>query len=457
MAAVLAAAACGGEPPPPPALPALAPIATVLRLPTEGGRLTAFDPDSLLPLSWTSSIGVPALEELVGYDLDERVVWSVDRRSRLIGVDLQSGGWRAYLTGVRRAEIGPDGSVYVVDSASRLVRLRRRSPVVMPARFPTAPAGLWGAINGQAITLETDSAPAVRLISSERAGPPTPVDDGLVLPTFWGELVAVAEGRQVRLRRTSDGSVATLIELPAPPTQLAFSPSGHRLYALIGSRIVASDRFTGNRLHTIDLPGEGREFRIDASGRWAMVRAPEGDFAWVLDLSTNRRVATVATAWRPDLPLVGGSATLVVLDGEDVEALDLASAPVVRTTLIPGGGVDLWLAVPWVPPERAPVALAAAESALARQDAALLADSAGTDPAEAIWLQVSSSQNPDWANDLARQLRDAGHAATVWRPQPPDESYRVVVGPFAGREAGEEAGRRLGRPYFVVRQPPRQP
>ena len=145
---------------------------------------------------------------------------------------------------------------------------------------------------------------------------------------------------------------------------------------------------------------------------------------------------------------------MLLLSGDDLEVLSLSTAPPHLLRRVEGGGQDLWLAIPWVPVQRAPEAIAAAESALVRQDSALVADSSGTEERATIWLQVSSSQNPDWAKYLAEQLRVAGHAATVWKPEPPDESYRVVVGPYTTRDAADEAGRRLGRPYFVVVRPP---
>ena len=91
------------------------------------------------------------------------------------------------------------------------------------------------------------------------------------------------------------------------------------------------------------------------------------------------------------------------------------------------------------------------------QDSALApSDSAPADSGTraTIWLQVSSSQNPDWAKDLANQLRTAGQPAEVWDPVAPEESYRVVVGPYQTREAADEAGKKLGRPYFLVVRPP---
>src|SRR5262245_42837618 len=168
--------ACGrGQQTPPPALPAVAGISSVLRLPSDGGRVIALKPDSLTSAGWSSSNGVPDIEQALGYDLDERIVWALDTQGRLIGIDLQSGAWRSYLTGVGRAALGPDGPVFVVDTAGQLGRLTRRSPLRIGTTFKTPPAVLRGAINGQALVVATDSGRAARLISPERAGPPAPV------------------------------------------------------------------------------------------------------------------------------------------------------------------------------------------------------------------------------------------------------------------------------------------
>jgi cell division protein FtsN len=138
-----------------------------------------------------------------------------------------------------------------------------------------------------------------------------------------------------------------------------------------------------------------------------------------------------------------------VTEGEDVVGYDVAVSPPRPVGRIEGGAADWWLTVPWVPALREQIAIAAAESARALQDYALVATD--TAMAEAnLWLQVSSSQNPEWAHELAEQLADAGFEVTVWEPEEGEESYRVMVGPFVTREAAEDAGRRLERPYFVV-------
>jgi cell division protein FtsN len=67
-----------------------------------------------------------------------------------------------------------------------------------------------------------------------------------------------------------------------------------------------------------------------------------------------------------------------------------------------------------------------------------------------IYLQVSSSQNQEWAQAFARQLKDGGFPAKVLAPKTSDEGYRVMVGPYPSREAAESVGKRLGRSYFIV-------
>jgi hypothetical protein len=190
-----------------------------------------------------------------------------------------------------------------------------------------------------------------------------------------------------------------------------------------------------------------------------LVRPPKADSVWVVDLATNRVAASVPGSWGPDLPLVAGAATLVTRQGADIASFDLRHAPPKRVAALGDAGTDLWLTTPWVPRERIPAAVAAAESATVIQDSALVPDSARTasDDSTGVYLQVSTSQNPEWAGQLAKTLKDAGFPSRVLDPRGPDDGYRVVVGPYPNREAAEENGRKLGRPFFVLREPAPRP
>ena len=64
-------------------------------------------------------------------------------------------------------------------------------------------------------------------------------------------------------------------------------------------------------------------------------------------------------------------------------------------------------------------------------------------------MQISSSQNPAWAEELANKMKSQGLPASVMRPRRQDEFYRVVLGPYPSREAADSAGTRLGQPYFL--------
>lgn len=80
------------------------------------------------------------------------------------------------------------------------------------------------------------------------------------------------------------------------------------------------------------------------------------------------------------------------------------------------------------------------------------------DPVEGgaeYFVQIASSQNAVWAEDLANTLvRDANLPARVLAPEAFGDGYRVVVGPFPTREAADEVGTSLSRPFWIyVREP----
>lgn len=389
----------------------------------------------------------------MGYDLQQRVAFFVDAKRRLTSLNLESGTNRAVLPGVSSATVGPDGAAFVIDSGGRLIRVGRRSRNTFPARLTPGEAQLHGAQGGQVVSISGRQALRAQSLSLERAGPAMELAPGPVALTWWGETLASTRGDDVELHRVADASLIRTVDLPGPPTALLFSPSGHRLIALVGGSVVVVDRFTGERLGTIRLPSEGTALRGDPSGRWLLVRPEAGDSVFVLDMVTLGYVATVGARWRQDLPLIAGAALLLTAEGEDVVGWDLATFPPVPMGQVRGGAVDRWMVVPWVSSRRAQAALAAAAEARTAQDEALLPrDGDAADSSR--WLQVGSSQSPDWAQDLARELRGQGYPASVWPAADAEDAYRVVIGPYASQEEAEEAGRRLGRPNVVVSREP---
>src|SRR6185503_10193417 len=77
-------------------------------------------------------------------------------------------------------------------------------------------------------------------------------------------------------------------------------------------------RYSGERTDAIRLPGIVKELRVDPLGRLLLARPETGDSVWVVDVGTNRRVTTLSTPWRGDLPFVAPDGTIATISGRDV-------------------------------------------------------------------------------------------------------------------------------------------
>lgn len=444
-ALTLLVGACGGGQSAPrghlPDAPRTAPAASVLRVPRDGGLARLYRIPALTESSWKASDKLPALKHLVGGDLEQRLVFGLDAKNNLIGLDLESRRVRIFLPQVRHAAIGPDGAVYAVDTSATVTQFVRRTPLRFRTKLTITPRALYGTMNGSLIAI-----PAADRAEAMTLGPDQPqsranLPAGDARATYLGDLVAIATDSGVVLYEPQGKRKVRTFEV-SNAHAVAFSPSGHRLYVARMNEVAVLDRFSGEEIGSIKLPGTARELRSDFFGGWLLARPLVGDSVWVLDIGAGRVAGSVPARWSSDLPAVAGLRTLLVRGGNDVRALDLSTKGFPVAGTVEGGANDEWLPLAWLPPAEHEQTVAAADSAAA--------DSTAAASGASVYLQVSSSQNPSWAQELADKLKAAGLPASVLRPTKGDEGYRVVLGPYATREQAEATGKGLGMPSFVI-------
>lgn len=425
------------------------PPSSLLRLPSHGGPADVYRVPSLQPSEWKIQGRLPELRRAFGADLDQRVVYSLDTKGNVVLLDLQSGRFRPFLSRVRDGTMGPDGTLFTVDDSNFVTQTVRRTPVRLHPRLPSRPTALFGTKDDFLLTILGGKASSLAVIGSDSRDSATALPAGPVTATFWGDLLAVAADSAVVLIDPRGGAATRSDRVSGHARLVAFSPSGHRLFVADGeSRIHVMNRYSGEMIETIDLPGPAAELRADPYGRWLLVRPATGDSVWLVDLARHLAAGTVAADWAADLPTVTNQGLLLVKQGADVVAYDATREGWPGVGRVSGGAADIWLPLAWIPgPESATVTV---------PDSTQPADSGAVgEPGNEVYLQVSSSQNPAWARDLASQLRDAGLPASVLEPRGPDEGYRVVLGPYASRAEAEAAGRKLGRPFFIYQPGPR--
>lgn len=413
--------------------------AVAIRLPVKGGIPQLYRLPRLTPVDGVLRGKPPAVERVIGLDPESESLFLTTAKHELLSFDLGSGRVDTVATNVRSAALGPDGTLYAVDSLRRVMSLSRRTRFTWPQALTALPRDLFGATDqhlvgvvpqGRLLVAAADQPATVRNIAA----------GGDVAATRWGDLVAVASDSGVTFYDPLGRRDPAFVKLADAPRALAFSPSGHRIYVARRSApgLAVLDRYEHKELDGIALPGPAAALRLDPLGRWLLARPTIGDSAWIVDLPIKRLTGIVPTAWQPDLPAISPDGILIYRRGKDV----VAARPDSLTDLgkVTNGAADLWVLTSWLP-RGVPASVASTAAA----------ESAGTaGGAEGpLYVQVSTSQNPEWSGHLADDLTRAGLAARVLPPQHPDDGYRVVLGPYTTREQAEAIGRRLGRPFWI--------
>ncbi len=411
-----------------------------IRLAAQGGPPRLYRLPRLVELPAALRGRLPAIDRVVGLDVESDFLFVATAKQELLSLDLGSGRVDTVATGIAQAALGPDGTLYAVDAKRRVVSLSRRTRFTWPRPLDGLPRDLFGSTDQRLVAVIPQDPPRLLIAAADQ---PSAVREiaagGDVAATRWGDLVAVASDSGVALYDPLGRRDPTFVPLADRPRALAFSPSGHRIYVArrgaLGLAVI--DRYERRELDGVALPGPAAALRLDPLGRWLLARPAVGDSAWIVDLPIKRHTGGIATPWQADLPAVSPDGVLLYRRGEDIVALRPDS--LTETGHVNGGAADLWVLSAWLPRGSGLTGQASVD--------ALAADTVGAEGP--LYVQVSTSQNPDWSGRLAQDLARAGLDARVLSPQGPDDGYRVVLGPYATRAQAEATGRKLGRPFWI--------
>lgn len=437
---------CGGQTDPPvadlPEANRAHPPTTLIRFPADGGKPTLYTPASLSTIDWRVPIGdTPPAQRAVGADLDQRLAFLLGQDGTVVGLDLTSGRVLTFLDSVTYAVLGPDGTLFSVDQELKVSQLHRRTPVRMGAQLQAVPVAAYGTRTGKFMTLSHADSTPLTVLSGDQPPISVALPLGATAATYWGDLLAVATDSGIVLYQPGASELVGFLPMTPAPTNIVFSPSGHRIYAVSAdTRLRVFDRYGEQELLAIDLPGEAESVRTDPYGGWLLLRAKGADSVWVVDVGANTLVGQAETDWAADFPTIIGN-TLLVRQGGDIAALDLSQEAFEERGRIVGGGSDVFLTVAWTPRDDDRYGEFLADDVVDSKDASAT-----------IYLQISSSRNPVWAQDLVNLMAAAGLPATMLEPGEGEDAYRVVIGPYPTREEAEETARSLGRPSFIYQQ-----
>lgn len=460
------------------------PDALVLRVPREGGLARVHAYPTVDSVVWTSAQPAPAIDQVLGFDAEAGLASFVDRAGVPGHIDFRLGDVRRAARRLRLASpTSADGyTVFGVTSDGSVIRYTPtgnwsfKPPRPARAAFPqpdgslivlagaSREAVLWKVFPPETEILDTAALPDVQRTLRTQVG------DRLYFAINGGGLAGIRT-------RTLDVVVRD-VPLQGQVEALVATPSGDRVYVLTkdtkGVRVY--DRYRERMAATIELPAQPSDLRMDPVGRYVLVRAAEGDSAWVIALANDRLIGAVQTAWRSDLPFVGLDGSILTAVGRDAAIVDASTLRV--THRVPTGAADFWYPFRWAgfrQQEALGGPLAAdstqSDSTLAHADTSIAnAATAGVVPADSTVARVDTTPrqatvgyvvsfaallSEERARETAQQIRVGDERPRV-QPTPRDGStiYRVILGPYPNREHAERVGRASGQPYWVYEAQP---
>jgi cell division septation protein DedD len=392
---------------------------------------------SLDAITWRFESTRRGTRAIVGLSGDREVLYAITTGDELIGLDLPTGRLRTVDSSVAAAVLSPTGTPLVIHDDGSVAAVELRSVVPWSNGFAAPPAQAWaGARDRLLAVVETDSSRSFVLAANGQSPVWQPIPSGRVSVSPWGDLALVTTDSGIAYLDPTDPEALRFDRVEPPPVFTAFSASGHRIYVGRADGVLeAIDRFAQGTVGKLQLPGAPADARQDPWGRYLLVRAAEGNEVWIVDLVDWKVAGALETSWEPDLPAVAPDGIVLSRSGGRVESRTPGAAE--AEGRVSSRQADRWAVVAWDPSRPTLDAEAGGGPAEAAR------------PGELIYVQVSSTSSPEWAADLAADLRRAGMAAAVLPPELPTDPYRVVLGPYATRDEAEATGRQLKLPYWI--------
>ncbi len=418
----------------------------VFRMPQGGGDAKLYRLPEMIEVSWQFDAGNRSVGSIVGFASDDDLIFSLVGPDSaggfdLVGLDLVTGRTRTVDTNVALATVGPTGRAYVVGTDRTIGEVDQSGRIEeWGDTLLQAPTKIWGAQRNRIVATTSDSSRELLLLSQGQTPIRQQIPIGPITISKWGRFVVVATDSGLATFDPLEPASTGFVPLAPSPNHVILSPSGHLIYAVKDKRhLVSVERFHTDVRRELQLPGPVGDLRMGPLGRILLAQSAVADSTWIIDLTKLRMVKTVPGSWDDDLPAVAPDGSVLTRLGETV--VTLATGTFEPMESVTASAKDRWIVTRWDP--RRPALELASDSAETTEQ-----------PNQIMYVQVSSSRNPAWADDLARELRDAGMDASVLRPDSTDfsvdELYRVVLGPYTSRDEAEGEGRKLGRSFFII-------